>query len=65
MHIFVNDQLGSSWNRNVDVVADSTGEIYDQFNLPNWFVAEYQVVASGPDFWGREPTGFTRFAAGS
>ena len=49
VHIFVNDQLGSSWNRNVDVVADSTGEIYDQFNLPNWFVAEYQVVASGPD----------------
>jgi hypothetical protein len=48
VHIYVNDQLGSSWNRNVDVLADASGEIYDQFNLPNWFVAEYQVVASSP-----------------
>ena len=47
MHIFVNDDWGSSWSRNVDVTADASGAIVDQFNLPNWFVATYRVVATG------------------
>ncbi|MGH2455416.1 MAG: OmpL47-type beta-barrel domain-containing protein [Candidatus Limnocylindria bacterium] len=47
VHIFVNDDWGSSWNRHVDVTADDAGNIIDQFNLPNWFVAEYSVVATG------------------
>ena len=34
----MNDDWGSSWNRHADVVADSNGNITDQFNLPNWFV---------------------------
>jgi hypothetical protein len=47
VHIFVNDDWGSSWSRNVDVIADESGNITDQFNLPNWFVAQYSVVATG------------------
>ena len=41
VHIFVNDDWGSSWNRHVDVTADENGNINDQFNLPDWFVAQY------------------------
>ncbi|HET9757245.1 MAG TPA: PxKF domain-containing protein [Candidatus Limnocylindrales bacterium] len=47
VHIFVNDDWGSSWSRNVDVTADASGAIFDQFNLPDWFVAIYRVVATG------------------
>ena len=47
VHIFVNDDFGSTWNRNVDVTANSAGEISDSFTLPNWFVANYRVVATG------------------
>ena len=34
VHIFVNDDWGSSWNRHFDVMADANGTITDQFNLP-------------------------------
>ena len=47
VNIYVNDDWGSSWNRRVDVIADESGEITDAFNLPDWFVAEYSVVATG------------------
>ncbi len=57
VHIFVNDDFGSSWSRNVDVTADASGNITDQFNLPNWFVAAYSVVATGPS--GTASTRFT------
>ncbi|HEY3335388.1 MAG TPA: hypothetical protein VGK16_09170, partial [Candidatus Limnocylindrales bacterium] len=49
VHIFVNDDWGSSWSRNVDVTADDAGAITDQFNLPGWFVAVYSVVATGAE----------------
>ena len=39
VHIFVNDDAGSTWNRHSDVVADDAGAISDAFNLPTWFVA--------------------------
>jgi hypothetical protein len=45
VHIYVNDDFGSSWSRNVDVVADADGRIADQFLLPEWFVAVYTVIA--------------------
>src|SRR5439155_22865410 len=48
VHIYVNDELGSSWSRNIDVTAGSGGTVVDQFNLPNWFVSNYVVVATGP-----------------
>ena len=47
VHLFINDDWGSTWSRDADVVADGNGLIHDQFNLPNWFVAVYSVVATG------------------
>ena len=47
VNIDVNDDVGQTWRRNVDVVADGSGEIVDRFNLPDWFVATYRVVATG------------------
>src|SRR5215213_889460 len=47
VHIRVNDDAGSSWSRDVDVTADQDGNLSDSFDLPDWFVAEYSVRASG------------------
>ena len=47
VHIHVNDDEGWTWERDSDVIADENGEIVDSFNLPNWFVATYAVVATG------------------
>src|SRR5436190_19959629 len=47
VHVTVNDDAGSTWNRDVDVVADDAGNITDEFDLPNWFVARYSVRATG------------------
>ncbi|MBA3407721.1 MAG: hypothetical protein H0U06_06630, partial [Solirubrobacterales bacterium] len=47
VHIRVNDDAGSTWSRDVDVTADGAGAISDSFNLPDWFVAEYSVTATG------------------
>ncbi len=43
----MNDDWGSTWNRHVDVTADAEGRISDTFQLPDWFVATYSVVATG------------------
>jgi hypothetical protein len=47
VHIRVNDDAGQTWSRDVDVIAADDGTISDQFNLPNWFVAQYTVTATG------------------
>jgi hypothetical protein len=47
VHIRVNDDAGETWRRDVDVVADENGALTDQFNLPDWFVAVYNVTATG------------------
>ena len=47
VHIRVNDDAGETWRRDVDVTADESGAISDQFNLPDWFVAQYSVTATG------------------
>src|SRR3712207_4272763 len=57
VNIFVNDDAGQTWSRNVDVVADSSGNISDSFNLPDWFVATYSVTATGAS--GTATTSFT------
>ena len=44
----VNDDVGQTWRRTVTVTASASGEIADEFNLPDWFVATYNVVATGP-----------------
>ena len=39
VNIVVNDDVGETWRRDVDVTADATGGITDSFNLPEHFVA--------------------------
>jgi hypothetical protein len=47
VNIVVNDDVGQTWNRNVNVTADANGQVQDQFQLPDWFVATYNVKATG------------------
>ena len=47
VHIFVNDSIGQTWSYNVDVSADGSGNFTNQFQLPNSFVANYSVTATG------------------
>jgi hypothetical protein len=47
VHIRVNDDAGQTWSRDVDVTAAEDGTISDQFDLPGWFVAVYNVTATG------------------
>jgi hypothetical protein len=56
VHIFVNDDFGSSWSRNVDVIADAQGQVSDSFDLPNWFVAIYRILATGAQSGGASAT---------
>ena len=58
VHIYVNDDEGNTWSRNVDVTADASGNISDSFNLPDWFVATYKVTATGAQS-GMATTTFT------
>jgi hypothetical protein len=47
VHIFVNDDAGQTWSHNADVAADDAGNFRYQFQLPNFFVADYSVTATG------------------
>src|SRR5437764_7636150 len=47
VHIFVDDTNGHTWQHNADVTADDMGLIQDVFNLPNTFVSNYDVTATG------------------
>ena len=47
VQVVVNDDLGTTWRREVIVVADVAGHIVDVFNLPTHFVATYSVRATG------------------
>jgi hypothetical protein len=58
VHIFVNDNVGQTWSRSVDVAADEAGAITDSFYLPDWFVATYAVTATG-EVSGTATTTFT------
>lgn len=58
VHLYVNDDQGKTWERNSDVVADDTGSVADSFNLPDWFVATYKILATG-DVSGTATAGFT------
>src|SRR4051794_40356182 len=56
--IKVNDAYGASWSRNVEVTADASGRITDSFNLPDWFVSDYDVTATAAQS-GTATTTFT------
>src|SRR4051812_8390999 len=61
VHVVVNDDgmnPDQPWLHDVTVVADETGGISDQFNLPNWFVANYSITATG-DMSGSATSAFT------
>lgn len=47
VHVVVNDDVWQTWYRAVDVPVAADGTIVDSFNLPDWFVATYSVVARG------------------
>ena len=47
VHINVNDDAGQSWSHDADVLAGLDGSFTYEFNLPDWFVAEYTVRAIG------------------
>ncbi|MDX6411096.1 MAG: hypothetical protein QOE91_612, partial [Gaiellaceae bacterium] len=47
VHLVVNDDQGKTWSHSADVVADDSGGVSDQFQLPGWFVAVYSITATG------------------
>jgi MBG domain (YGX type) len=47
VHIFVNDDVGQTWQYNGDVTADASGAFTTEFQLPSSFVATYKVTATG------------------
>ena len=57
VHIVVNDTIGQTWKYQSDVVA-SDGSFTNSFNLPNYFVSDYDVTATGP-ISGTATTTFT------
>src|SRR5262245_44425609 len=55
VHIVVNDTIGQTWKLSsgvngapADPVADSGGGFSYVFSLPNYFVSDYDVTATGP-----------------
>ena len=47
VHIFVDDANGHTWNHSADVTADDQGQIQDVFDLPDLWVSDYSVTATG------------------
>ena len=64
VRIVVNDTYGASWQRDVTVTATTEGGITDAFALPNYFVSDYDVTASGP-VSGSATTTFTDLSIGT
>ena len=63
VHITVNDTLGKTWKRDVDVTVDGAGNIWDSFVLPSTFVAQYDVLATGLQTGRTATTTFTDASA--
>ena len=57
VQIEVEDSEGKTWTHQVVVTADEEGNVRDEFFLPDWFVAVYNVKASGAS--GIATTSFT------
>jgi hypothetical protein len=47
VQVVVNDTIGKTWQHVADVVATG-GSFSDVFNLPNTFISDYDVTATGP-----------------
>ena len=59
VNIVVNDTIDRSWDRIVDVAVDGDGDISDSFNLPDRFISDYDVTATGSDTGRIATTTFT------
>jgi hypothetical protein len=59
VQLVVNDDQGKTWNLQDNVQADGTGAFTYQFDLPNWFVATYSVLATGQTSGGVATATFT------
>ena len=64
VHIVVNDTIGQTWQHVVDKTAQGDGTVTDVFSLPNYFVSDYDVTATGP-ISGTATSTFTDAAAAS
>src|SRR5205823_5982557 len=53
VHISVNDDQGQTWAYSADAAVQADGTVTDSFQLPNWFIATYDVTATG------NPSGLT------
>ena len=62
--ITVDDAIGQSWQYTATVTASDTGVFVDAFVLPNYFISNYNVTATGPDF-GTATTSFTDLSIGT
>jgi cytoskeletal protein RodZ len=47
VHLLVNDTIGQTWQYTTDVTADLDGAFTASFQLPNSFVSNYDVTATG------------------
>ena len=65
VRIVVNDDVGQTWTRDVTVTVAEDGTISDSFQLPEYFVAVYKVVASGQQTGRTTTTSFTDLAIGA
>ena len=63
VHIVVNDTINQSWQHTKDVTADDGGNVTDVFDLPAYFISDYDVTATGPS--GTATWTFTDMSIGS
>src|SRR3954451_23730458 len=56
--IFTNDTIGNTWSQTDSVTADANGNIADDVFLPNYFISDYNVTATGAQS-GMVTTSFT------
>jgi hypothetical protein len=62
--IVVNDTIGQSWSLTRQVVADADGRVTLTFVLPDYYVSDYDVTATGP-VSGTARSTFTDAASGA
>ncbi len=65
VQITVNDDAGKTWSYGTIVDVAKDGTIKDQFRLPDWFVADYNVTATGLDTGRVAKTWFTDASIGT
>jgi hypothetical protein len=58
VEIVVNDTIGQTWSHTAPVTATGLGVVSDVFQLPTYFVSDYDVTATGP-ISGSATTTFT------